>query len=140
MTFYGDVFLLAFCDITFWYQCRENTVLSLSGSLALTMKPSGYRLSCINPNLGRLFRGLFWYGGGVKFPLLNLKLKRVMLATSKLARKYTFICKFIPISAKTLLNLLLPAFFGKKIALCNRSSNFTLNNSVRAVLKIFQFL
>ena len=47
----------------------------------------------INPNLGGLFRGLFWEGGGVKLPPY-LKLVRITLETSNLARKYTPICSF----------------------------------------------
>ena len=47
----------------------------------------------INPNLGVLFRGSFWGGGGgmgVKItPHPRQKLVRVMLETSNLWRKYT---------------------------------------------------
>ena len=44
-----------------------------------------------NPNLGVLFRGLFWGGWGLS-PCL--KLVRIMLETWNLARKYKPICSF----------------------------------------------
>ena len=52
-----------------------------------------------NPNLGRLFRGSFWgggWGGGSKNnpPPSSLKLVRIKLEISNLARKYTHICSF----------------------------------------------
>ena len=58
------------------------------------------------PNLGGLFRGSFWGGGGgskigggwgvEKFapPPPRLKLVRIMLETANLARKYKSICSF----------------------------------------------
>ena len=44
---------------------------------------------CINPNLGGLFRGSFWWGWWSK-----IKLVRAMLETLNLARKYTLISSF----------------------------------------------
>ena len=54
-----------------------------------------YENLIFNPDLGGLFRGSFVVGeegGGKITPCL--KLVRVMLETSNLARKYTFICSF----------------------------------------------
>ena len=48
-----------------------------------------------NPNLSGLFRGSFWGGGEVKLPHPPcLKLVRIMLETSNLARKYKSIFSF----------------------------------------------
>ena len=48
-----------------------------------------------NPNLSGLFRGSFWGGGEVKLPHSPcLKLVRIMLETSNLARKYKSIFSF----------------------------------------------
>ena len=48
----------------------------------------------INPNLGGLFRGSFWgREGGLNY-LYCLRLVRIMLETSNLARKYKPICSF----------------------------------------------
>ena len=48
-----------------------------------------------NPNLGGLLRVCFEVGGKTNsLPPLCLKLVRIMLATSNLARKYTHICSF----------------------------------------------
>ena len=46
-----------------------------------------------NPNLGGLFSDSFWGGGGGKITSC-LKLVRIILETSNLARKYTSICSF----------------------------------------------
>ena len=47
---------------------------------------------CINPNLGSFFRSSFWGGRGKITPCL--KLVRIMLEKSNLARKYTPLCNF----------------------------------------------
>ena len=73
--------------------------------------------SYINPNLGGLFRGFFFCGGGGgvggEDKITHLKLTKIMLETSNLACKYTRICSFIniPFSSKALLILLISAFF-----------------------------
>ena len=66
----------------------------------------------IKPDLGGLFSGSFWGGGGGK--ITRLKLVTIMLETSNLSALF---CKN-------------PAFFGK-------NSTYTQNNSVRAVLETF---
>ena len=66
----------------------------------------------LNSDLGGLFSGSFWGGGGGK--ITRLKLVTIMLETSNLS---AFFCKN-------------PAFFGK-------NSTYTQNNSVRAVLETF---
>ena len=81
------------------------------------MMPSFWR-NFFNPDLGGLFRGSFGGGGGGKITYLPphcLKLGRIMLETWNLARKYTHMGSFrnIPFSTKTLLNLLMLAFFAK---------------------------
>ena len=48
----------------------------------------------LNPNLGSLFRGCFEVLGEGNYPPPCLKLVRIMLETSNLARKYTPICSF----------------------------------------------
>ena len=49
----------------------------------------------INPNLGGLFRGLLWGGGGGgDYTHSCLKLVRIMLEASNLARKYSTIFSF----------------------------------------------
>ena len=50
----------------------------------------------VNPNLGGLFRGLFWGGGGGEFtpPPPYLNLDRIKLETWNLVYKYRDICSF----------------------------------------------
>ena len=48
----------------------------------------------VNPNLGGLFRGSFLGGGKGGKITPRLKLVRIMLESSNLARKYTPICSF----------------------------------------------
>ena len=48
----------------------------------------------VNPNLGGLFRGSFLGGGKGSKITPRLKLVRIMLESSNLARKYTPICSF----------------------------------------------
>ena len=101
-----------------------------------------------NPNLGGLFRGSFWGGRGrgvvkiTPLPIPYLKLVRIMLKTSNLARKYTrtyVVSENIPFSIKALLILLMSAFFFKKAAFSSQNSTFTQSNSVRVVPEIFWF-
>ena len=49
---------------------------------------------CLNPNLGGLFRGSFWGGGGGRGITLCLKLVRMMLETWNFVRKFAHICSF----------------------------------------------
>ena len=66
-------------------------------------------------------------------PIPYLKLVRIMLKTSNLARKYTrtyVVSENIPFSIKALLILLMSAFFGK-------NSTITQSNSVTTVFDIF---
>ena len=116
-----------------------------------------YRLK---PNLGGLFRDLFWgwrwgrwvkltliwadflevwgWGGrGVKLPPPPhslLKLVRIMLETSNLARKYTHISSAYLLVSRL---LLMSAFFGKNSAFLDQSSTFTQSNKVRARVREF---
>ena len=69
---------------------------------------------------------LFEVGSGDIPSRLCLKLVRIMLETSNLARKYTPICSFADVS-----------IFLQKIAFFVQKSTFTQSNSVRAVLEIF---
>ena len=73
----------------------------------------------LNPNLGGIFRGLFW-GGTTPHPYPCLKLVKIMLEASNLARKYTDV-----------------SIFCKKLAIFVQKSTFTQSNRVRAVLEIF---
>ena len=69
----------------------------------------------VNPNLDGLFSGSFWGVWGVKLPPC-LKLVRIMLETSNLARKYKYlISENIPFSTKVVLILLMSVFFLQKI-------------------------
>ena len=97
-----------------------------------------YRLK---PNLGGLFRDLFWgwrWGRWVKLPPPHslLKLVRIMLETSNLARKYTHISSAYLLVSRL---LLMSAFFGKNSAFLDQSSTFTQSNKVRARVREFQF-
>ena len=77
-----------------------------------------FSLSEINPNLGRLFRGSFWGGGGVGVGSKitpYLKLVRIMLGTWNLVDKYTHILvsENIPFSTKALADVSI--FFAKNL-------------------------
>ena len=80
-------------------------------------------LICINPNLGGLFRGLFWGEG---------KFGKEIWENLVLSENISF-------STKARLILLMPAFFYKESAVFGKYSTFTQGNSVRAVLEIFYF-
>ena len=83
-------------------ELQENTVLFML-------------VNTINPNLGWLFKGLFWGGGGGWGGKTThcLKLFRIMLETSNLARKYTLIFSLrkYTFNTKAFLVLLISAFF-----------------------------
>ena len=48
----------------------------------------------LNPNLGGLFRGLFWGGRGIKLPSPYLKIIRIKLETWNLVCKHTHVFNF----------------------------------------------
>ena len=92
--------------------------------------------SCVNPNLGRLFRSLFSSGGGGNFTLnllelcLNLKIWYVSTQTYVVSEN-------IPFSTKTPFIFLMSTFFCKKSAFFVKNSTFPQSISMKAVLEIF---
>ena len=92
-------------------------------------------------------------GGGEGLNYLPcLKVVRIILETTNLARKYTHththththtrthtcvVSENIPFSTEALLILLISAFFYNKSVLLGQNSIFTQSNSVRAALDIF---
>ena len=101
----------------------------------------------LNPNLGGFFKGSFWGGGGgeggVKLPTPCLKLVRIMLETSNLARKYTLICSLRKDTFyyQGSLNFANVSIFCKKLTFLAKivPLTFTQSNIVTAVLEIFSF-
>ena len=91
-------------------------------------------------NSGGYFKGSFCGGGEVKLPSC-LKLVRIMPKTWNLVCKYIHICFSgnIPFTSKTLLILLMSAFFYKKSAFSGKRCTFTQIYSMRAVLEMFKF-
>ena len=99
--------------------------------------------TCTNSKVGGLFRGSFWGGGNYPTPFpprpLCLKLVRLILETSNLARKYILIYSF----RKYIFYYLSPlsfadvSIFCKNLAFFVQKSTFPQGNSMRAVLEIF---
>ena len=101
-------------------------------------------LSLFNPNLGFEVRGKTagrgWGVGEGRVKLsLCLKIARIMLETSNLARKYTRICRSenMLFSTKALLILLLSTFLAKSHTFFGQTSSFTQRNNMRSMLEIF---
>ena len=90
---------------------------------------SSFLESLFNFNLGGLFRGAFW-GVEVFFEVFEIW----YVSTHTYA-----VSENIPFSTKTLLILLMSAFFCKKSVAFGNNSTLTQSNSVRAVLEFFQF-
>ena len=90
----------------------------------------------LNPNLGGLFRGLFWGGKGVKLPSPCLKIIRIKLETWNLVCKHTHVFSFrkYTFQYKDTLNF---ADASKKSTFFGKNSKFTQSDSVRAELKKF---
>ena len=108
----------------FYYSCSSN--------LSLTLIWVGFLEVRLEAGVGR--------GREVKLPPRPcLKLVRIVLETSKLARNYTpiVVAENIAFSAWALLILLMSAFFCKKFSFLSKKSTFTQCNSLRAVLGIF---
>ena len=74
-----------------------------------------------NHNLDGLFTGSFWGGRGGKIPPLppRLKLVRIMLETSNLARKYRHICSFRKYTFRDFL-VLLSVFVRQKVTITKK--------------------
>ena len=91
----------------------------------------------LNHNLGGLFRGPFEVRvkGGNYVPCL--KLVRIMLEIWYIGTHPYTVLENIPFSTKTLLILLISAFFVKNWAFFCKNSTFSQSNSVGAVLDIF---
>ena len=109
------LYYLVIAWFTAWFAIWLHSIFLLSWYYSHVCFPGIFSL---NPNLSGLFRGSFWgWGGGeVKLPPC-LKLVRIMLETSNMARKYTHLCSFrkYTFSTKPILSLLMPAFFCKNI-------------------------
>ena len=77
-----------------WWYCIQ---FQLNCNVLHVVKKMSFSWVHFNADLGGLFRGSFWGGlggGGKTTPPPCLKLVRVMLETSHLARKYTSLCSF----------------------------------------------
>ena len=68
---------------------------------------------------------------------LRLKLVRIILETSNLARKYTHTCSFRKYTCNTKVLLILLNFFAKNQRFYGQNSTFAQSNGVRAALEIF---
>ena len=75
-------------------------------------------------------------GGVVKLPTC-LKLVGIMLETWHVSTDTYVVSENIAFISKTLLILLMSAFFLPKISVFGQNSTFTQSNSVRAVFEIF---
>ena len=86
------LYYLVIAWFTAWFAIWLHSIFLLSWYYSHVCFPGIFSL---NPNLSELFRGSFWgWGGGeVKLPPC-LKLVRIMLETSNVARKYTHLCSF----------------------------------------------
>ena len=97
----------------------------------------------LNPNLGGFFRDLLWGGGsggdGGNYSFTCLKLVRIMLETSNLARKYMHICSFRKHTFwfQAPLNFTDATMFLQKLAFFGQNITFTQSNSVRVMLAVF---
>ena len=97
----------------------------------------------LNHNLGGFFWDSFWGGGsegrGENYLFSCLKLVRIMLEISNLARKYIHICSFRKHTFwfQAPLNLADVTMFLQKLAFFGQNSTFTKSSSVRIMLEVF---
>ena len=105
-----------------------------------------FPISFLNPNLGGFYRDSFWAGGsgrrGKNYPFSCLKLVRITLETSNLARKYIHICSFRKHTFwyQAPLNFADATMFLQKLAFFGQNSTFNQSNSVRGESYVRRFL
>ena len=132
------------------WKLKFHVIFSMTSLFPFSEKlaPNCLILRYFNPNLGGLFKGSIWggwawagLGGGKITPPPSLRLKLVIILREiQLWHVSTHTCvvsENISFNTRTLLILLMSAFFCKKSSFFGQSSTFTQSNSVRVVLEIF---